>query len=77
MERRKLRGLIIEKYGTIGAFCEAVGFSRVTATNVLLGRTTPSAKHLLEWCRTLGIEKKDIGIFFYPDSLEIQTEETA
>ena len=77
MERRKLRGRIIEKYGTIGAFCDAVGFSRVTASKVLYGKTTPTPKHLMEWCRLLGIEREDIGIFFYPEGLENQTEETA
>lgn len=64
MERLKLRGRIVEKYGTIGAFAARIGIARNTATNVLSGRTTPTRKMLPIWCEALGIEPEETGIFF-------------
>lgn len=64
MERLKLRGKIIEKYGTIGAFCRAIGINPGTAWNVLSGRTTPTRKKIPVWCEALEIEPDEAGIFF-------------
>lgn len=65
MERLKLRGRIVEKFGTIGAFCQTLGINPGTARNVLSGRTTPTRTKLLKWCEVLEIEPDDVGIFFY------------
>ena len=67
MKRLKLRGRIIEKYGTIGAFAERIGVSSSTATNVLNGKTTPTSKSMPKWCDALGIDLRDVGIFFAID----------
>ena len=74
MERAKLRGRIIEKYGTIGAFCREIGIHPNTATNVLEGRTTPTSKKLPKWCAALDIAQEETGIFFAVEPLK--TEET-
>ena len=70
MERRKLRGRIIEKFGTIGAFCKTVRIHPTTATNVLDGRTMPTKKNLPKWCEALDIATEEIGKFFYPETWE-------
>ena len=67
MKRLKLRGRIIERYGTIGAFADAIGISRCTATNVLKGKTTPTQKSIPKWCNALDIDLRDVGIFFTID----------
>lgn len=72
MERLKLRGRIIEKYGTIGAFCRTIGIHPNTATNVLDGKTTPTWKKLPVWCEALDIPKEDIGIFFTVEPLKTE-----
>ena len=72
MERLKLRARIIEKYGTIGAFCKAMAINPGTASNVLSGKTTPTSKKLPKWCMALEIPQEDMGKFFYPETLEIQ-----
>lgn len=70
MERRKLKGRIIEKYGTIGAFCDEIKIHRNTATNVLDGKTTPTRKKMPKWCEALNIAPEEIGYFFYPETCE-------
>lgn len=70
MERLKLRARIIEKFGTIGAFCEAISINKSTATNVLSGRTTPTSKKIPLWCAALDIAPEDTGLFFYPETWE-------
>lgn len=75
MERLKLRGRIVEKYGTLGAFAEACGVTATTVTNVLAGRNTPTGMARLGWLYALDIPKNEGDIFFYPESLEIQTKE--
>lgn len=64
MERLKLRGRIVERYGTIKVFAETIGITPTTASNVLAGRTTPTKRMLPVWCGALGIEPEDTGIFF-------------
>lgn len=68
MERLKLRGRIIEKFGTIGAFCQEIEINPGTARNVLSGRTTPTRKMIPKWCEALEIAPDDIGIFFYRET---------
>lgn len=64
MERLKLRGRIIERYGTIKAFAATIGITTTTASNVLAGRTTPTRRMLAVWCEALGIEPEETGLFF-------------
>lgn len=70
MDRLKLRGRIIEKYGTIGAFCMSIGISPNTATNVLGGKTTPTSKKMPIWCKALDIPMEEAGKFFFPETWE-------
>ena len=72
MERLKLRARIVEKYGTIGAFCNTLGIATSTATRVLSGKTAPTSKKILKWCAALEIAPEDMGRFFYPETLENQ-----
>lgn len=64
MKRLKLRGRIIEKFGTIGAFCEKVGITKSTASNVLNGHTTPTWRGIKKWCDALDIAPEETGVFF-------------
>lgn len=70
MERMKLRGRIVEKYGTSLAFAESLGISPATVTNVVKGKTTPKTKRMPAWCKALDIKAEEIGIFFYPETWE-------
>lgn len=70
MERLKLRGRIVERYGTITRFARTIGITNQTATNVLSGVTTPTSKKLPVWCDALGIDANEIGLFFYTPTSE-------
>lgn len=72
MERLKLRGRIVEKYGTITAFAEKFGTTPQTIGNVLRGSITPRGLTLSGWLAALDIPEDEAYIFF-ADSLENQT----
>lgn len=76
MERLKLRARIIEKYGTLGRFCQKTGISPHTVTNVLSGRSTPNALARLGWCHILDIADEDADIFFTREVAQMQQMET-
>lgn len=72
MERRKLRGRIVEKYGTLSEFSRKTGLSAVTITKVLSGKSTPSLLARLGWCTVLDIPRDEMDIFF---DIEVAKEE--
>ena len=61
----KLRGRIIEKYGSISAFAEEIGVSMVTVSNKLNGKKGFSQKDIILWCDKLDINVADIGLYFF------------
>ena len=60
----KLRGRIVEKYGTIEKFASAIGRSGVNTSNKLNGKTGFSQSEILQWCKLLDIEIAEVGSFF-------------
>lgn len=76
MERRKLRGRIVEKYGTIWQFCREIGITPTTVTNVLSGKTTPNPLAIIGWCHVLDIPEEEAYIFFNLDVAKAKHVET-
>ncbi len=70
--RNKLRGRIIEQYGTIGAFATKYGTNYQTIANVLSGRITPKGLTLAGWLAVLDIPEDEAKNFF-PESWENPT----
>lgn len=64
-ETAKLRGRIVEKYGTIGKFAEAVGKTRAAVSNYLNGSSNLSQDVILQWCDLLDISEKEIPAYFF------------
>lgn len=64
-EYRKLRGRIVEKYGTINAFSEQLGISNIQVSKKINGKAGFSQKDVVKWCGLLDIALKDVGQFFY------------
>ena len=64
MDSKKLKGRIIEKYGSMSAFAEALGCSRASVsghiTKCSFGQNT-----IEKWAKALDIDKKDYGIYFF------------
>lgn len=72
MRRQKLKGRIVEKYGTITAFAEKFGITPQTVGNVLRGDVTPKGLALSGWLAALDIPENEAYIFF-TNSLENQS----
>lgn len=68
MSFAKLRGRIVERYGTQAEFSRAVGLSRTIVNKKLTGKCGFSAADVQKWCRLLGISQEEIGIFFFDES---------
>jgi len=69
-ERNRLRGRIIERYGSQKAFAEAIGLSEQAVSQRLNSRTGFSAKMIVKWSEALGIDTADIGTFFYASEFQ-------
>lgn len=64
-EHRKLKGRIIEIYGTCSAFAKALGVSRQNVSMILSGKRGISQKVIMRWAELLDIPVEQIGEFFY------------
>lgn len=65
MKFAKLRGRIIEKFGSVSRFSEALGLSLIAVSRKLNGVTGFSRNDILKWCEVLEIPIKDIPLYFF------------
>ena len=65
----KLRGRIVEKFGSQSAFAEALKTTDVTVVNKLNGKSSFSLEDIVNWCNTLDITKDEVGSYFFYDTL--------
>ena len=61
----KLRGRIVEKYGTQARFSEHIGLSKTSITKKMTGKSGFSQKDIIKWCEALDIDLEDSGIYFF------------
>lgn len=61
----KLRGLMIEKFGTQARFAEAMGVSQRTMSLKLSGKIVWNQPEIANACDVLGIDYKDIPAYFF------------
>lgn len=61
----KLRGKIIEVYGSQKDFAKALGISEQSVTAKLNKRTDFSQGDIIKWCSLLGIAKEEINHYFF------------
>lgn len=64
-EYGKLRGLIVEKYGSIEAFAKAVNLSSVTVSKYLNNKVPWKQTNINEAVRALDIPPEDISLYFF------------
>lgn len=67
----KLRGRIVERYGSQRKFSKDAGISNVSVTRKMTGKVGFSQKDIVKWSELLGIETGQIADFFYPESLNL------
>lgn len=65
----RLRGKIVEVFGTQAAFAGALGTTEQTITNKLAGKTQFSQNDIITWCNALGIVTDDVGGYFFAQKL--------
>lgn len=61
----KLKGRIVEKYGTQGKFAEALGVNQMTVSRKLNGENAFTRTDMLIWAELLKIDRADIGSYFF------------
>lgn len=61
----KLKGRIVEKFGTVGHFCEAYGISEVIMSKKLNNKSNFTTDNVVNMSNLLGINIDEIGMFFY------------
>ena len=61
----KLKGKIVEKYGTQGALAEALGISVVSVSKKLNGVTGFSQEDIEKWSELLDISKHEYPDYFF------------
>ena len=60
-----LRGKIIEKYGSQREFAKVLGFSEVSVTKKMNGKTEFSKSDMERWAELLDIKKSEIPKYFF------------
>ena len=70
----KLRGRIVEKYGTLSNFSEAIGISFVALSKKMNNLIAISQKEIIKWSELLDIAPNEIGVYFF--TLEVQNNWT-
>lgn len=68
-EHQKLRGRIVELYGSQGAFAKKMGKTEQCITAKLSGRTQFSQADIIAWCNALQINVDEIGVYFFTSKL--------
>ena len=61
----KLRGRIVEKYGSQYAFADKLGSSQVTVSRKLQCKTEFSQEDMNEWAGLLDIDLSEYGTYFF------------
>lgn len=62
---RKLRGKIVEVFGTNYRFAEALDISENSLSKKLNGKTNFNQSDIIEWCSLLNIPIEEAGIYFF------------
>lgn len=64
----KLRGRIVEKFGTQNEFARKIGISKNAVSKKMNGITQFSQTDIELWCELLEINRTEIPDFFYKES---------
>ena len=70
----KLRGRIVEIFGSQRRFAEEVGKSEVTIVSKLSGKMSFTMADVQEWSRLLQIPLEEIGAYFFNEDLRNDRE---
>ena len=66
----KLRGRIVEKYGSIEKFADKLGRSDATVSKKLNNKSEFSRNDMFKWSALLEIPKDDFASFFFDNEVQ-------
>lgn len=66
----KLRGRIVEKFGSCEAFAKQLNITNVTVSKKLNNKSGFSLEDIILWTEKLDIHKNEIGVYFF--TLKVQ-----
>lgn len=66
----KLKGRIVEKFGSQKAFADALGVTDTTVNNKLNNRRLMSQDDIASWAETLEIPLDQIGLYFFTENVK-------
>ncbi|EEP28241.1 DUF739 family protein [Shuttleworthella satelles] len=61
----KLRGRIIEKFGTQEKFAKELGISNTTLSRKMTGEVQFTQKDIIAWCELLDVNLSDAAPYFF------------
>lgn len=61
----KLRGRVVEKFGTYSAFADALQTHKSQVSAKLNGKIDITKDDIENWSRTLQIDREDYGTFYF------------
>lgn len=61
----KLRGRIIEKFGTMSSFAEELGITLVAVSNKMNNKTGFTRSDIEKWAKLLDISSGDYDVYFF------------
>lgn len=67
----RIRGRIIELYGSQENFSNVIGKSKTSVSQKLNGSSGFSYNDIVLWAKVLKISVDDIGIYFFSDELAV------
>lgn len=65
----KLRGRIVEKFGTMSAFAEYIGISEVALSRKLNNKIAMSREDMIAWSTALDVSLDEYGAFYFVQKL--------
>lgn len=71
----RIRGKIIEKYGSCKEFSKHVAESPTTISRLLRGHGVFTQYIIYEWAVVLGMSREDIGYYFFNFDIEVEGED--
>jgi transcriptional regulator with XRE-family HTH domain len=61
----KLRGRIVEKFGTMSSFAEELGITLVAVSNKMNNKTGFTRSDIEKWASLLDISSSDYDVYFF------------
>lgn len=65
----KLRGRIIEKFGSLSSFANEVGLTLTSVSNKINGHTDFTRSDIIVWCDLLQITPSEVEAYFFTEKV--------